>query len=94
MRIFSPRLSWVSRLPRRILAFHFADRAIQHLGVELEADGLDVAALLAAQQVAGSAQFQIESGNFEAGAQIGKFFQGRQTATCNGRQLVSGGTSR
>jgi glucan biosynthesis protein len=55
-------------LVRRGLAFHFADSAFEHLGVELEADGLDVSALLAAEEITGAAQFEIECGDLESGA--------------------------
>ena len=37
-----------------------------------------MAALLAAQQIAGAAQLQIERRNLEAGAQVAEFFQRRQ----------------
>ena len=38
----------------------------------------DVAVLLAAQQIARAAQFQIERGDLEAGAQVAEFLQRRQ----------------
>ena len=72
-------------------ALHLADGALEHLGVEFEADGFDVAALLAAQQIAGAAQFEIERGDFEARAQIGKFLQRRQPAARDRRELDFGG---
>ena len=52
----------------------------EHGGVELEADGLDVAALLAAEHVAGAAQFEIEGGDFEAGAEVAEFLERGETA--------------
>ncbi len=44
-------------------------RLLQHLLVELEADLLDVAGLLVAQQIAGAANVEIVRGELEAGAQ-------------------------
>ena len=54
-------------------------------GVQLEADGLDVAVLLAAQQVAGAAQFQIERGNLEARAQVAELLQRGQALVARAR---------
>ena len=76
------------------LALHLADRAVEHLSVELEADGLDMSALLSAQQIARSAQFEIEGRNFEAGAQVGKFFQRSQAPARDWSQLDFAGSSR
>ena len=56
----------------RRFALHFADCAIQHLGVEFKTYGFDVSALLAAEQISGSAQFQVERGNLESGAKVGR----------------------
>jgi hypothetical protein len=39
-----------------------------------------VAALLRPQKIAGATQFQIESGNFEPGTEIGEFFERCQPA--------------
>ena len=78
MRMLRPRLSCVSASSGPGFALHLADGAVEHLGVQLEADGFDVSALLSAQQIACAAQFEIQSGDFEAGAEVGKFFQRRQ----------------
>ncbi len=83
--MFSPRLSCVSGSFFLDLALQLADRALQHGGVQLEAHGFDVSALLAAQQIAGAAQLQIEGRNLEARAQVAEFFQRRQPAP---RQLA------
>ena len=64
-----PRLSWVAASSGFGFAFHFAHRAIEHLGIQFEPDGFDVSALFSAQQIAGAAQFKIQSGDLEAGAQ-------------------------
>jgi hypothetical protein len=53
-----------------ILALQLADRLLQELHVHLEADGIDVAALLAAEQVAGAANLEIEGGHAESAAEI------------------------
>ena len=45
------------------------DRLLQHLLIELEADFLDVAGLLVAEQIAGAADVEIVRGELEAGAQ-------------------------
>src|ERR1700683_2468885 len=58
----------------RGFAFHLTDRALEHLRVKLEADGFDMATLLAAKHVAGSAQFEVKRGDFESRTEIGKFF--------------------
>ncbi len=62
------------------LALQFAHRALQHGGVELEADGFNVSTLLAAEQVTCAAQFQIERGNLEARAEVAELLQSRQPA--------------
>src|SRR5215472_10654910 len=69
----------------RQLAFQFADGALQHCGVQLEADGFDMAALLAAEQVSRAAQLQVESRDLESRAEIAEFFQRSETPA---RQLA------
>ena len=44
-------------------------RLFQHLLIELEADFLDVAGLLLAEQIAGAADVEIVRGELEAGAE-------------------------
>jgi hypothetical protein len=46
-----------------------------------------VAALLAAEHVAGAAEFEIEGGDFESGAEVGKFFERGETAARDGREF-------
>ena len=78
-----------------VFAFQLGDRALQHLAVKVEADGFDVAVLLAAEHVAGAAEFEIERGDVEAGAEIAEFFQGGQTLARDvGQSMSSGGTRR
>ena len=55
------------------LAFQFGHRALQHLAIHVEPDGLDVAMLLAAKHVACAAQLQVEGGDAEARAQFAEF---------------------
>ena len=45
------------------------DRLLEHRLVELEADLLDMARLLVAEQIAGAADVEIVAGELEAGAQ-------------------------
>ena len=59
-----------------LFALEFGDGALEHLAVEVEADGFDVAVLLAAEHVAGAAEFEVESGDAEAGAEFAEFFHG------------------
>ena len=50
-------------------ALSCSDRLLQHLLIELEADLLDVAGLLLAEQIAGAADVEIVRGELEAGAE-------------------------
>ena len=88
--MFSPRFNCVSGASSSHLALQFAHRALQHGGVELESHGFDVAALLAAQQIARAAQFQVERGNLESRAQVAELFQRRQPAPRQVGQLAIG----
>ena len=56
-------------LPLAFSTPHHRHRALQQLAGEAEADGGDVAGLLAAEQVAGTAQLQVTHGEVEAAAQ-------------------------
>ena len=56
--------------------FQLGDGAFQHLAVQVEADGLDVAVLLAAEHVAGAAEFEVERGDAEARAEFAEFLHG------------------
>src|SRR6185436_10175593 len=53
-----------------LLSFDLLDRLLEQLHVRLEADGVDVSALLAAKQVTGAANLEIERGDAEAAAEI------------------------
>ena len=65
-------------LRRHLLALQFADGFFQQPDIGVEAHRVDMAVLLAAQQIAGAAQFQIERGDLESGAQVAEFLQRRQ----------------
>ena len=58
------------------LALQLQDRLLEELHVEVEAHRLDVAALLAAQQVAGAAHLEVEGGDAEARAEVRELADG------------------
>ena len=90
-----PRLSCVSASSASHLALHLAHGALEHGGVQLEADGFDVAALLAAEHVAGAAQFEIERGDLEACAEVARIPSARPGGGARvGVSSRSGGISR
>ncbi len=57
-------------------ALELRNSPLQHLTIQIEADGFDVAVLLAAEHVAGAAQFEVERGDAEAGAKFAEFLHG------------------
>ena len=57
-------------------AFPLGDGALHHLAVHIEADGFDVAMLLAAEKIACAAKFQVERGDAEASAEVAEFLEG------------------
>ncbi len=61
-------------------ALHLADGLFEHGGVELEADGFDVAGLFAAEHVAGAAEFEVQGGDLESGSEVGEFFERGEAA--------------
>src|SRR5205807_466596 len=54
----------------------FGDGPLQHLAIHIEADGFDVAMLLASEHVAGAARFEVEGGDAESGAEFAEFLHG------------------
>ena len=76
------------------IPLELVDGLFEHGGVHLEADGLDVAGLLATEHVAGAAEFEIERGDLEAGAEVGELLERGEAATGDLGELVSGGMSR
>ena len=69
------------------LAPHFAYGALQHLRIKFEAHRFDVAALLSAEKISRTPQFEIKGSDLEAGAEVREFFQSSQTAAGDRRQL-------
>ena len=65
-------------LRRHFFALQFADSLFQETHVGIEADGVDVAMLLAPQQIPGAAKLQIQRGDLEAGSQVAELLQRRQ----------------
>src|SRR5439155_16108128 len=55
-------------------ALELRDGALQHLAIHIEADGLDVTVLLAAEHIARPAKLEVERGDPESGAQLAEFF--------------------
>ena len=77
-----------ARLQRR-------DRALQHVHVHREADLLDLAALLLAEQLAGAADLQVVRGQHEAGAEFLQRLDGLEAlAPRPAVSALRGGTSR
>ena len=74
-------------LRRHLFAAQLAHRVFQHPHVHIEADRVDMAVLLAAQQIARAAQFQIERRDLESRAQIAELLQRRQPLARDFRQL-------
>ncbi len=78
-------------LQRRCFALQLVHGLFQQPNVHVEADGADVAVLLAAQNVARAAQLQIERRNFEAGAEVAEFLERGQALA---RDLAELGVGR
>ena len=70
-------------------ALKFRHRLLQQPAVEVEADGLHVAVLLLAQQVAGAADLQVAHGDVVARAQGLELLQRRQAAARLGGQPLA-----
>src|SRR5712664_1727462 len=64
-----------------LFALQLGNCALEHLTVEVEADGFDVAVLLAAEHVACAAQLEVERGDAEASAEFAELFHGGETFT-------------
>ena len=80
MRKSTPRLIVARSSIGFDLAFHFRNGALEHFRVEIETYGVDVAVLLAAQQIPRAAQFEIKRGNAESGAEVAEFLERREPA--------------
>src|SRR5205085_7926977 len=71
-----------------LLAFQLTDRLLEQLHVHLEANGVDLAALLAAEQVAGAADFEVERGDPESAAEIAELLDRGEAFLRDRRQIV------
>src|SRR5439155_26435863 len=60
----------------RPLAGQLGDRLGHHLAVEVEADGGDVAGLLATEEVAGAPDLEVAHGDLEPAAEVGELAEG------------------
>src|SRR6185503_19351166 len=58
--------------------------------VHLEPDGLDVPALLTAEEAAGAANLEVERGDAESAAEIAELLDGSQALLGDRRQIVFG----
>ena len=87
MVICGDQRSSATVLAARLQARH---RLLQHLLVELEADLLDVAGLLLAEQIAGAADVEIVAGELEAGAERVERLQHLQPALGGVGELLVG----
>ena len=74
-------------LRRHVLALQFPHHVVEQFQVRVESDGLNMAVLLPAQQVAAAAQFQIQRGDFETRAQVAELAQRRQPFPRHFRKL-------
>ena len=88
MRSEMPRLIGDLHALLAALALDLAHGLFEHRRVHLEADGLDVAGLLAAEHVAGAAQFEVERGDLEAGAEVGELLERGEAAARDLGQLL------
>jgi nitroreductase len=70
------------------LALQLLHRRLEHGRVQLEADGLDVAALLAAEHVARAAQLQVERGDFKSRAEVAELLERGETAAGDFSQFI------
>lgn len=57
-------------------ALKFGGGGLEHLAIQVKADGGDVTGLLGAEEVAGAADFEVAHGDFEAGAECRVLFDG------------------
>ena len=71
-----------------VLALELADGLLEQLHVHLEADGIDVTALLAAEQIAGAADLEVERRHAEAAAEVAELLDRREPLLRDRRQIV------
>ena len=90
MRNSTPEVDGRAPIVLEIFALEFANRLLEELGVHLEADRLDVPALLAAEQVAGAADLEVERRDAEAAAERAELLDRRKPLARHLRQRVHG----
>src|SRR5207244_2614997 len=61
-----------------LFTLELPDRLLEELHVHLEANRIDLPALLAAQQIAGAANLEVERRDAEAAAEVAELFDRRQ----------------
>ena len=88
MRRSTRRLTVARTVVLELLALQLPDRLLEQLHVHVEADRLDVPALLAAEQVAGAADLEVERGDAEAAAQVAELADRRQPLLRDRRERV------
>ena len=86
MRKSMPQVDRRAHIVFEIFALELADGFFEQLHVHLEADGVDVTALLAAEEVAGAANLEVERGHAEAAAQIAELLDRREPLARDRRQ--------
>ena len=69
-----------------VLALQLAHGFLEQLHVHLEADGIDVPALLTAEQIARAANLEVERGHAEAAAEIAELLDGGEPLARDRRQ--------
>src|SRR5439155_26767887 len=79
-----------AHLVLELLALQLLDRLLEQLHVPLEAERIDVAALLAAEEISGAADFEIERRDAETAAEIAELLDRRQPLLRDRRQIVFG----
>ena len=88
IRRSTPQVDGRAHVVFEFLALQLADRLLEQLHVHLEADGLDVPALLAAEQVAGAADLEIERRHAESAAEVAELLDRGEPLLRNRRQVV------
>src|ERR1700682_967408 len=70
-----PEVDCGAHLGLRLLAFQGGYRSLHHLAVEVKSDRVDVAVLLASEQVSGASKFQVERGDAESRSESAEFLE-------------------
>ena len=94
MRRSTRRLTFARISSSSFLALQLLDRLLEKLHVHVEADGLDVPALFAAEQVSGAANLEVESRDAEPAAEIAELPDRRQPFLGDGRERILRGNEQ